>query len=47
MEKYCVHCGALVNLDECETDQYWTDEGDRVVYHVCPECGESVEEIIF
>lgn len=43
----CSHCGADVDLDDCDTDQYWTNDGDRVVYHVCPECGDSVEETQF
>lgn len=41
---YCSHCSARVDLCECETDSFWTNDGDRVVYHVCPECGESVED---
>lgn len=42
MEKYCYHCNALVDIDECDTDSYWTNDGDRVVFEICPFCGESV-----
>lgn len=42
--KYCSHCKELVDIDDCETDSFWTNDGDRVVYHVCPNCNESVED---
>lgn len=45
--KRCCHCNELVDITECKADQYWTNNGDRVVYHICVECGESVEEIFF
>lgn len=45
--RFCRHCSTLVDLEECKTDQYWTNDGDRVVYHVCPECGEPIETIYF
>jgi len=41
----CISCGEFVDLDECETDHYWTNNGDRIVYHICSHCGESVEPI--
>lgn len=47
MEKYCYHCNALVDIDECDTDSYWTNDGDRVVFEICPFCGEAVEAITF
>lgn len=43
----CESCGAKVDTFECEADQYWTNDGDRVVYHICCECGEPVEGIYF
>lgn len=43
----CRHCGSMIDVNDCSTDQYWTNDGDRVVYHVCPVCGEAIEEIIF
>jgi predicted RNA-binding Zn-ribbon protein involved in translation (DUF1610 family) len=46
-EEKCSHCGATVDLDDCESDKYWTNNGDRIVYHVCPMCGDSVERISF
>jgi len=43
----CRHCGSVVDVDDCSTEQCWTNEGDRVVYHKCPVCGEAIEEISF
>lgn len=42
----CHSCGTNVETDECDTDQYWTNNGNRVVFHICPQCGDSVEELI-
>lgn len=44
----CRHCGEKdIDLYDCETDQYWSDDGDRIVYHKCPNCGEPLEDIDF
>ena len=44
----CRHCNAIIDdIDNYETDQYWTNDGDRIVYHKCPECGEALEELDF
>ena len=44
----CRHCGEKIeDIESCETDQYWTNDGDRIVYHICPECGEALEDIDF
>lgn len=44
----CRHCHTIIDdIDDCETDKYWTNDGDRIVYHKCPECGESIEELDF
>lgn len=44
----CRNCGEEnIDLSECETDYYWTNDGDRVVYHKCPYCGEPLEDIDF
>ena len=45
--KECYNCGTLINFDECEQDQYWTWDGDRVVYPICYICNEAGEEINF
>ena len=41
----CPECGETVILADCETDQYFTNDGDRCVYHLCSECGEPIETI--
>ena len=43
--KFCCHCDARVNIEDCDTDKYWTNDGDHVLFHICPECGDSVEDI--
>lgn len=43
----CSHCQALISdLDECVTDRYWDNEGNHILYHICPICGKSIEETI-
>lgn len=41
----CPGCGSIVVVGECKTDQYWTDDGDRCVYHKCYYCDSSLEMI--
>ena len=43
----CSHCGQEIeDLDVLETDKYWDNSGNHILYHICPYCGKSVEEII-
>ena len=41
----CPECCETVILADCETDVYYTHDGDRCIYHVCSECGEPIETI--
>lgn len=41
----CPKCGSAVVVEECETNQYWTNNGDRCVIHNCYYCGESLEDV--
>lgn len=43
----CERYYTSADLEECETDQYWTNNGDRIVFHVCKYCGKSVEGMNF
>ena len=43
----CPNCEALIDIDDCVTDKYWTNSGDHVLIHICPECGEVVEDVDF
>ncbi|MGN0005323.1 MAG: hypothetical protein ACI37Z_05075 [Candidatus Gastranaerophilaceae bacterium] len=42
---WCSNCCSPVTIDDCEAKQYWTNNGDRVVFHICPKCGEPIENI--
>lgn len=43
----CSHCGQEIeDLDVLATDKYWDNRGNHILYHICPYCGKSVEEII-
>ena len=41
----CPDCGAAVVVGECETDRYWTNNGDRCITHTCYYCGGTLEDI--
>lgn len=41
----CPNCKETVILADCETDRYFTNNGDRCIYHICCECGEPIETI--
>jgi rRNA maturation protein Nop10 len=42
----CRHCGTEINIEECKTDKYWDNDGNHILYHICPECGGMIEEPI-
>ena len=47
-EIYCRHCGEKIeDLDDCNTDKYWDNEGNHILYHICPKCMGALEEIYF
>ena len=47
-EVCCRHCGEIIkDLDDCSTEKYWDDDGNHILYHLCPACGEILEEVHF
>ena len=41
----CPNCKETIILANCETEKYYTYDGDKCIYHVCCECGEPIETI--
>lgn len=47
-EFYCRYCGETIDdLDNCSTEKYWDNDGNHILYHICPECGGNLEKIVF
>ena len=38
----CPHCGYTDDESEFDTDKYWDNDGNHILYHICPKCGKPI-----
>lgn len=40
----CDNCGFTDDRAEFDTDKYWDNEGNHILYYICPKCGKAIYE---
>ena len=41
----CPYCRNMIeDIEECETDKVWNNNGDHILVRVCPHCGNMIAD---